>query len=346
MRYNIPGNVWIQIGRPGIIHIKTSYHEPTIERLRMFTGSRWNKESQIWEIPLESRTIPVLFSVFGKRVKLDKSLTFEDLHREIVLRNYSKKTEKSYLQFNRSLLLFSGKKAEDVALKDIQNYLFELSDKRGANGSTINLAISAFHFYYGKLKKEEFAYQIQRPKKAKSLPSILSRNEITRLLESPRSLKHRCILTITYSSGLRVSEVVCLKPGDIDFDRGMIFIRSGKGKKDRYTILSLKAGKLVQEYLIREKPSTWLFPGQKPEKHISIRSAEKIFEQAVEKVNILKSISIHSLRHAFASHLLEDGVDIRYIQTLLGHSSLKTTQIYTRVTTRDMHRIKSPLDRF
>lgn len=159
------------------------------------------------------------------------------------------------------------------------------------------------------------------------------------------NLKHKVLLMLVYSAGLRVGEVVHLKLADIDSHRKAIHVRSGKGKKDRYTLLSDVVVDLLREYWKAYKPTEWLFEGQKEGKAYSVRSAEKVFEQAVAKARITKEISIHSLRHAFATHLLEQGTDIRFIQELLGHNSLRTTEIYTHVSSRAVANIRSPIER-
>ena len=167
---------------------------------------------------------------------------------------------------------------------------------------------------------------------------------IARLLDAVENLKHRAIILLTYSGGLRLGEVVRLKVEDIDLDRKLVHVRQGKHRKDRYTMLSAVAQKAVQDYRRQYPPETWLFPGARPGRHLTERSVQKAFDRACKKANINKRISIHTLRHSFATHLLERGTDLLYIQVLLGHASPKTTQIYTRVTNRDLAKIQSPLD--
>ncbi len=167
---------------------------------------------------------------------------------------------------------------------------------------------------------------------------------IARLLDAVENLKHRAIILLTYSGGLRLGEVVRLKVEDIDLDRKLVHVRQGKHRKDRYTMLSAVAQKAVQDYRRQYPPETWLFPGARPGRHLTERSVQKAFDRTCKKANINKRISIHTLRHSFATHLLERGTDLRYIQVLLGHASPKTTQIYTRVTNRDLAKIQSPLD--
>jgi site-specific recombinase XerD len=176
------------------------------------------------------------------------------------------------------------------------------------------------------------------------LPGILSREEAMRIVTTPRNLKHRALLVLAYSAGLRVGELAALRIGDIDLSRGVIFVRCGKGRKDRYTILANKTRRLLETYLGLYQPKVWLFEGQ-GEGHLSARTIQEVFYRAKEAAGITKDVSIHSLRHSFATHLLEDGTDIRYIQELLGHANAKTTQIYTHIAKSDLLRIRSPYDR-
>lgn len=208
----------------------------------------------------------------------------------------------------------------------------------------MNIAINALKFYYGTILKHKFIYEIQRPKKDKKLPVVLNRDEVSRILSVVSNIKHKAILMLVYSAGLRVSEVVKLKVEDIDSGRKLIHVRGAKGRKDRYTILSDVALKTLKEYQKMYQPQKWLFLGAKPDKHIHPMSVEKIFSGACKKMSIKKDLSVHSLRHSFATHLLESGVDLRYIQELLGHKSSRTTEVYTHVSNKDLRAIKSPLD--
>lgn len=184
-----------------------------------------------------------------------------------------------------------------------------------------------------------------RPKKEKKLPYVLSEHEVLKILRSPGNLKHRTMLYLTYASGLRVSEVVILRPEDLDCSRGIITVCQGKGKKDRHTLLSQAAWSLVQTYIRKERPGKWLFPGQYPGTHMHERSLQKVFTDALHRSGVNKKAGIHVLRHSFATHLLENGTDLRFIQELLGHANPATTERYTHVSTKNIRRIQSPLDR-
>lgn len=239
----------------------------------------------------------------------------------------------------RIVPIFSSLSIRDVKL--YTHYLLEL----GKSPAYVNQAISAVKFYYEAVCGiQESSIWFVRPKKEKKLPNVLSQGEVLKLLGNIANLKHKSILSLTYSSGLRVGEVVRLKFQDIDIERKTIFIKQGKGKKDRYTLLSDAALAVIKQYIMIEKPKIWLFPGQ-TDGHLTERTVQKVFEQAFKAAKIIKKVSVHSFRHSFATHLLEGGTDLRYIQELLGHQSVKTIEIYTHVSVKDIRRIQSPLDR-
>jgi site-specific recombinase XerD len=266
------------------------------------------------------------------------------LETELRARKYSPKTMKAYLYFNRELCLAVGKGPDEMTREDISSYLAGMERKKNASASTMNLAISAFKFFYGEVLRKNIVREQHRPRQDKRLPCVLSKQEIRRMLEREINLKHRLLLALVYSSGLRVSEVVTLKMKQIDLSRKSVFVSGGKGRKDRYTLLSDAAAVFLKEYAAGEDMNAWLFPGIPREKHLSIRSAQKIFDHALTRAGIEKDATIHSLRHSFATHLLEGGTDIRYIQGLLGHMSIKTTERYTHVARRKALSIQSPLD--
>lgn len=192
--------------------------------------------------------------------------------------------------------------------------------------------------------KKKFIYEIKRPRKDKKLPVVLSKEEVAKIILSPDNIKHKAILMLVYSAGLRVGEVVKLKPEDIDSKRMLIHIKGAKGRKDRYTLLSEIALHTLKEYWKKNRPEKWLFSGFKDGRYISTRTVQAIFDHAKEKASIKKTATVHSLRHSFATHLLEGGTDLRYIQELLGHASSKTTEIYTHVSSKALGKIKNPLD--
>ena len=186
--------------------------------------------------------------------------------------------------------------------------------------------------------------EIARPRKERKLPAVLSREAVGRLFRAVDNTKRRAILMLVYSTGLRVSEVVGLRPDDLDEERGLVRVRGGKGRKDRYTVLSNVALQAVKIYQEHYPNGIWLFPGAESAKHLTARTVERILETVRLKAGIPQHFSVHALRHSFATHLLEAGTDLRYIQELLGHSSSKTTEIYTHVSNKVLGKIVSPLD--
>lgn len=266
------------------------------------------------------------------------------LNKLSVLR-YSLNTVKIYKScFSEFINHFSTKEIIEITQQDIQGYLLYLVQERQVSTSYQNQAINAIKFYFEKvLNGPRRVYYIERPRKEKTLPSVLSEEEVKRIFEKVINLKHKCLLMTCYSGGLRIGEVLNLKPIDIDSNRMLINVRCGKGKKDRVTLLSIKLLELLREYYKIYKPNDYLFTGQMGGRY-SERSAQLVLKKAANIAGIKRRVTLHTLRHSFATHLLENGTDIRYIQSLLGHSSPKTTQIYTHITTKGIDQIKNPLD--
>jgi len=267
--------------------------------------------------------------------------------KKLKLKGYSPKTIKAYLGHLKRFKGFINLNWDHVKEGDINNYILFLLDIREVSHSFVNQAVSAIKFMMLEvLNKPSIAIGIPRPKKENKLPIILSQEEIFNILKSITNKKHKAIIALIYSAGLRIGEVVKLKPQDIDSDRMLIKVYQGKGRKDRYTLLSQIALDVLREYYKEYQPKYWLFPGGKPESHLTSRSVQRVFKSACKQAKINKSVTVHSLRHSFATHLLENGVDLRYIQKLLGHSSSKTTEIYTHVSRKSIRNIESPLDKF
>lgn len=279
----------------------------------------------------------------NKKTTTEERDPLHNLEQELRIRGFSPRTIESYLLYNKLFLQFSNKSCKEVTNEDIRQYLISLKDKNCAN-STLNVALNALKFYYREVLRRKFFFDIKGAKKTNYLPTILSREEIERMLEKTVNPKHNFLISLMYSAGLRVSETIKIRMRDFDLDRKLIMVRQGKGQKDRCTLLSEKLIPILKKQLLMKKPGDYLFTGAGGQGHLTSESAEKIVKKAVELADINKKISCHSLRHSFATHLLEAGTSIRYIQELLGHARLETTQIYTRVANTNLQTIKSPLD--
>ncbi|MDX1904011.1 MAG: site-specific integrase [Thermonemataceae bacterium] len=258
---------------------------------------------------------------------------------------YSEKTIKTYKSlFEEFINHYPTLEIDKIDEAKIIAFCQYLVIDRKVSASYQNQAINAIKFYYERvLGGQRKFYFLQRPNKEKALPTVLNNEEIMLILKGTTNLKHRATLTVIYSAGLRIGELIKLKIKDIDSERKQIRIEQGKGKKDRYTLLSPKTLDLLRSYFKEYKPKEYLFEGQNGEQY-SARSIQAFFQEICKKVGIKKKVSVHTLRHSFATHLLENGTDLRYIQALLGHESPKTTQIYTHITTKGFDQIKSPLD--
>lgn len=261
----------------------------------------------------------------------------------MIRKGYSPKTIRSYLSHFANYLVFSKGNTE---VTTVNNYMLHLIKERKCSYSHCNQVINAIKLYAkisNKIDYKKFAHY-PRPRTENKLPKVLSKEEINELFKQVTNLKHRCELMIAYSCGLRVSEVANLKVTDIDSKRMIVFINQGKGKKDRITTLSVKMLEELRAYYREYHPNIWLFENPSKDGPISNRTLQVIYNRAKEKAGIRKSATFHSLRHSYATHLLESGVDLRYIQELLGHANSKTTERYTHVSTRSIQNIPNPLD--
>ena len=264
----------------------------------------------------------------------------------LVLKGYSPKTIKNYCnEFHQLLRLLGHKCVNDLTKEQVMSYLLWMLEKRGCSETQVHMAVNALKFYFEKvLGRDKEFYDLPRPKKPFKLPAIMAQEEMVHLLEGIKNLKHKTILMAGYSAGLRVSEIVRLKITDIDSKRMMIHIHGAKGKKDRMVPLSKKLLETLRQYYLAYKPRVYIFEGQFGESY-SERSAQQILQNAKKAAGITKKGSVHMLRHSYATHLMEAGTDIRIIQELLGHNSIRTTMLYTHVSKKDIGRIESPLDK-
>jgi|SRR3989338_804160 len=266
-------------------------------------------------------------------------MELQKLDTELKLRGFSPRTVEAYLYWNKKFLEFSKKNEQEITEDDIKNFistkLLTVSPK------SVVLIKAALKFYYDEVLKKNIV-NLKTPKTSRSLPTVLTRDEVRKLLATVQNEKHKLIISLLYSSGLRLSELINLKVGDLETEEKIGWVRSGKGSKDRMFLLSEKLIPDLKNHLRGMKDDDYIFQGW--DGRISPRSVQKIVGLAAKKSGINKNIHVHTLRHSFATHLLESGEDIRKIQELLGHSNLNTTQLYTHVTTEQLKKVKNPLD--
>jgi site-specific recombinase XerD len=264
---------------------------------------------------------------------------------DMQLRGMSHTTQQGYSICVKVFQRYYGKPAAELGENEIREFLHYLIEEKKLSLGTVNIYNGALKFLYEVTFKRDWnTKNLPRLKHSKKLPAILSRQEVQSLFDATKNLKHKCMLMTIYSAGLRVSEVTKLKLTDIDSKNMQIFIREGKGKKDRYSLLSQANLEILREYWKKYKPSEWLFEGQIKGTHISVRTVQKVFDHAKDKAGIKKAISVHTLRHVFATHLLEAGTNLYHIKQLLGHTCIQTTCIYLHLMRMDVLKVKSPLD--
>jgi integrase/recombinase XerD len=270
---------------------------------------------------------------------------YDQMKMDLELKDFRPKTVTCYLTCMVNFVRHYGRSPVEMGEEEIRKYLHYLIHEKKASQSIISQAYSAMKFFYETtLGRVWNATRIPRSKLRKKLPVVLSMQEVQSLLDSVENLKHRAILTAIYSGGLRLGEVIKLKPSDIDAERMTILVRQGKGNKDRYTVLGQVTLELLRRYYKAYRPAEWLFPSKDPAQPLSGSSVQRVFKKALHRAGIRKKASVHTLRHSFATHLLESGTDLYHIQHLLGHTTAKTTSIYLHITGKDLAKVKSPID--
>lgn len=334
-----------------VLHFE--YDKQANERVRNLQGAKWSNTLKAWHVP----DTTVYRKQFGLEEKEPAYLTsFPDADNQkrlkaaankIRLKGYSKQTETNYCYHLKEYLTVIGKKynPDEVTKNTIEKYLLWRLEKKKVSESDMNSHINAIKFYYEQvLGKSRMLFELPRQKKPMQIPRMFSKEDIEKILKATDNLKHKTILLLCYSSGLRVSEVAKLKVTEIDSHRMIVYIKAAKGKKDRIVPLSTTTLKYLRQYYKEYKPKTFFFEGQYPGEAYSTRSIQKILAIAKKKAKVNKPGSIHALRHSYATHLLDKGTDITYIQKILGHNDLKTTLRYLHVSNRDLTKIESPVE--
>ena len=348
-----------------ILRIYFTYNRTLIEEIKKIALSRWNSAENCWTIPYNEQNAEKTrelaknnglkwdYQIISKTEGTPRQpkhagylrcpTSYTEKLKEL---RYSINTQHVYTDlFEEFINYYPDLAPENISEEEIIAFLRYLVNDRKISTSYQNQSINAIKFFYERvLGGQRKIYLIERPRKEKYLPEVLSEEEVAAILKSITNIKHKALIMTIYSGGLRISELINLKVKDIDSDRMQIRISQSKGKKDRYTLLSKKTLITLRQYFKEYKPKEWLFEGESGGQY-STTSVEKILKRALIATGIKKRITVHSLRHSFATHLLESGTDLRYIQNLLGHSSSKTTEIYTHITTKGLDRIVNPLDK-
>jgi integrase/recombinase XerD len=333
----LPGADW----NPGLKAWTLPYSDSVIsDLLALFKGKAWLDYSTFKKIKIKPQPEP-LVPLAGEREQEIRS--FEDWMRN---RRYSESTIKNYSQGISLFFRFlQNKNPELITNEDLELFNKDYIISRKFSASFQSGVINAVKlFFANRLHRKLEPELIERPKQPRLLPHVLSKEDVKAILQAHQNIKHRTMLSLIYACGLRRGELLNLKPQDIDSQRGMLRVNQGKGKKDRMVPISEKIIGILREYYQYEKPTEYLFEGEKMGEKYSEGSLQKVLKSALKKAKIAKPVTLHWLRHSYATHLLESGTDLRFIQELLGHSSSKTTEIYTHVSQKSLQKIKSPFD--
>lgn len=328
--------------------------------IRKINGYAWTQTHQCWLVPYLKKNQEELILRMNDlgELKFDSGIQFPELQDQekekirkftywMKSKRYSESTIETYSEALQVFLLhFSGKKEiAEITNEDLIIFNNEFILKKGLSASYQNQVVNAVKLFFRTIEEKKLEPElIHRPKTPKLLPNVLSKEEVKRILCSSLNIKHRAMLSLIYSCGLRCGEMIRLKKTDIDSSRKLVIIRQSKGRKDRVVPLSEKILLLLREYYIIYKPEEYLFEGMRKREPYSDRSLQLVLKQSLGRAGVKKPVTLHWLRHSYATHLLESGTDLRYIQELLGHGSSRTTEIYTHVSTKNIQQIRSPFD--
>jgi len=351
-----------------VVLIKFKYDTKLIELVRQVNGATWSHSKKSWYVTNNDFDLHKIFNIFNGIAFVDYSSlnqkynkkSNKQKHKNIIKptvnlpqayynmldqKRYSANTKVTYIAYFKDYVrYFEGKNLEEIPLEEINTYILDLIRNKNISASQQNQRINSIKFYYEKvLGYDKIKYNIERPKSSTSLPNTLSVAEIKRMLDVTKNIKHKCIISLLYSAGLRRSELTDLRLENILSDQMKIKIKSSKGNKDRYVGLSNHLLELLREYFVDYRPKVWLIEGQNKEQY-SGTSILHVVKNSARKAGIFRRVTPHMLRHSFATHHLESGTDLRYIQEFLGHSSSKTTEIYTHVAQTDSSKFRNPLD--
>jgi site-specific recombinase XerD len=333
------------------LEIRFPYDADIVSAVKSIPNRKYHPKERYWSIPFTPEAESIVKNKLSRygRVKMVSHKSDISIQEDLIKRylehlkrkRYSRHTIKNYIRHIELFLSYIGNSKIDG--KAIIAYLDYLVSDKEVSSAYQQMAVNAIRYLVVHILGDKMPKSSLRPKREQSLPLVLSIREVEKILSITSNIKHKLVILLTYSAGLRVSEAVNLQLNDIDYDRKIITVRRGKGKKDRQVPLSTTLEEFLSKYFKEYKPSLYLFEGQKGGKY-SVRSVQSIFRKACMKAGIKKPVTVHSLRHSYATHLLESGTDLRIIQELLGHKSSKTTEIYTHVSSRTIAGVRSPAD--
>jgi len=319
-----------------------------IARIKTYEDARWSASRRCWHVPdTDENRLHFKIELAQNLTPNEEGITSIDNFRKFLLsKRYSPNTITVYCDALRSFLTFyRNKSVKDITNEDVILYNNDYILKNKFSVSYQNQIVNAIKLFFRTVYEKSIQVEkIHRPKREKKLPNVLSKEEVKAILDAHSNIKHKMMLSMIYSCGLRCGELLALQPVHIDSKRNIVLLKNSKGKKDRIAPLSPKILEMLREYYKLYKPTTYLFEGQTEGTPYSDKSLQQVLKQALEKAKITKPVTLHWLRHSYATHLLESGTDLRYIQELLGHNSSKTTEIYTHVSTKSIQQIKSPFD--
>lgn len=323
-------------------------NQDLIARIKQITGARWSQQKIVWHLP-DSPENRLRFNIkpMANSVPSTEAIAqIEKFKQWMRSKRYSESTISSYSETLKTFLIFYREKpVATINNEDVIIYNNEYILKNKLSASYQNQTVNAIKLFFMTVRETKIEVdKIHRPKRAKLLPNVLSKEEIKLILNAHSNIKHKMMLSLIYSCGLRCGELLALRPVHIDSKRNIVLLKNAKGNKDRIVPLSPKILDMLRQYYKVCKPTTYLFEGQTAGMSYDSRSLQLVLKQALQKAGITKPATLHWLRHSYATHLLESGTDLRYIQELLGHSCSKTTEIYTHVSTKSIQQIKSPFD--
>jgi len=316
-----------------------------IERFKQLSDARWSKSMNCWHLP-DTPENRKRFKIEQQEYLIQITLKVDTFRKWLMSKRYSSNTIKTYSDaISVFLNFYKNKEIQDITNQDIVDFNNHYILSKNLFSSYQNQMVNSIKLFYREIENRHLDLNlVHRPKREKPLPNVLNKEEVKDLLEVHNNLKHKVMLSLIYSCGLRCGELLSLEPHHIDSKRNIVVIKNAKGKKDRIVPLSLRILELLRDYFKMYKPEKFLFEGQIKGQPYDSRSLQLVLKQAVKKAGIAKPVTLHWLRHSYATHLLESGTDLRYIQELLGHSSSKTTEIYTHVSTKNLQQIRSPFD--